>query len=167
VKPQDFEHERKFLVADTSIVDATQEGTSIVQGYFPCAPGFSVRVRSYPTLDTYQFTVKGPRQGISRLEEEDVLTAGGETALLAAGEWIVEKTRYPAVGPDGLGWDIDVFHQRNDGLVLAELELKEPNATFEIPEWCGAEVTADRRYYNDQLAFNPYSNWREDKPQVP
>ena len=30
---------------------------------------------------------------------------------------------------------------------------------FEIPDWVGEEVTPDERYYNMNLATNPFKNW--------
>jgi len=97
---RDVENERKFLVADD--FSPQTEGTSIVQGYFLASDGFSVRVRLYMTLEVYQLTVKGPRSGISRAEEETALSRTMAEALLqACGPRIVEKTRYPILGPDG------------------------------------------------------------------
>ncbi len=158
--PHDIEHERKFLVSDLSVVSGTAEGTSIVQGYLPAADGFSVRIRWLPTLDTYQLTVKGKRHGISRVEqEEEVSRKLGEALLHACGTAVIEKTRFPVLGPDGHGWDVDVFFGRNEGLVMAELELDRPETTFELPDWCGSEVTTDERYYNDYLARVPFASW--------
>ena len=49
-------------------------------------------------------------------------------------------------------WEIDVFHEKNEGLVLAEIELSAPDQVFEPPFWLGEEVTDDARYLNVNLA---------------
>ena len=38
------------------------------------------------------------------------------------------------------------------GLVLAEIELSDPDEAFAKPDWLGAEVTSDLRYRNAALA---------------
>ncbi len=157
--PYDIEHERKFLFKDKDVL-AASEGTSIVQGYLSAAHGFSVRIRWYPTLEIYQVAVKGGRVGSSRLETEEPISPKlGEALLHACHHRIIEKTRYPVAGPDGHGWDVDVFHGANEGLILAELELTSPNEPFVLPAWCGLEVTEDGRYCNEYLAAHPYNSW--------
>lgn len=176
-----LEHEHKFLVVTPSVLDGL-EGTSIVQGYFGARTGFSMRVRCYPTLaftessdpttdesdpttDTgvYTIAVKGPRAGVSRTEEEGVIPAALGELALAACESMIEKTRYSVVadvpGDGDRCWDVDVFHGDNAGLIIAELEKGRPGDMFEVPTWCGEEVTDDPRYYNDALSRNPFGRW--------
>ena len=162
-----LEHERKYLVLDDSVVRDTGEGTGIAQGYLPLHSGsYSVRVRLIPANDLYQLAVKGARRGISRLEQEcSIPRLVAETLLAACGDAVIDKTRYPVLGPDGRLWTIDVFHGLNQGLVLAEIELPSPNDTPERPGWCGQEVTQDERYYNEYLSARPFMTW--PKPTEP
>ena len=74
------------------------------------------------------------------------------------GKPIIEKTRH-FVPYDGNLWEIDEFADENQGLVIAEIELAEVGQNFTKPPWLGAEVTHDLRYYNNNLAINPYKNW--------
>ena len=158
VDPHNTEHERKFLLTDDPTLSS--EGTSIIQGYLPSSGDLSVRVRLYPTISVYQLTIKGLRKGISRYEEEEpIRRTMAEGLLQACGSRVIEKHRYPALGPDGKGWDVDVFHGANTGLRLAEIELGRPDEEFELPHWCGQEVTDDLRYYNEYLADHPYESW--------
>ena len=60
----------------------------------------------------------------------------------------------------GHTWEVDEFLGDNQGLVVAELELDTADAVFERPDWLGAEVTDDRRYYNHHLALHPYKTWK-------
>jgi adenylate cyclase len=54
---------------------------------------------------------------------------------------------------------VDVFHGDNEGLTVAEIELGAEDEAFERPEWLREEVSTDMRYFNCNLAKNPYKNW--------
>ena len=56
-------------------------------------------------------------------------------------------------------WEIDVFSGANAGLVVAEIELAHSDEPFVKPDWVGAEVSHDPRYYNVCLVEHPYSDW--------
>jgi CYTH domain-containing protein len=70
----------------------------------------------------------------------------------------VAKTRYQIPFND-LIWEVDEFTGANQGLVLAEVELQFPDQPVSFPEWVGAEVSEDPRYFNSYLARYPYSTW--------
>jgi CYTH domain-containing protein len=46
---------------------------------------------------------------------------------------------------------VDVFHEKNEGLIIAEVELSSEEEIFEKPEWIGTEVTGIPEYYNCNL----------------
>jgi CYTH domain-containing protein len=71
---------------------------------------------------------------------------------------LIEKLRYK-VRYKAHTWDVDEFLGINLGLVVAEIELSDPDESFEKPDWVGMEVTSDRRYTNSNLVLNPYSQW--------
>ena len=48
-------------------------------------------------------------------------------------------------------FEVDVFHEKNEGLIIAEIELSSDDEKFEIPEWLGEEVTGNPDYYNANL----------------
>lgn len=71
---------------------------------------------------------------------------------------MIEKTRYrQKVGAHI--WEIDVFHDENDGLVLAEVELRGDDEVFEHPDWALREVSDDPRYFNAALSQKPFKSW--------
>ena len=156
-----YEHERKFLVADKGVaVAATGSGAAMAQGYLDNSAGLSVRVRLVATRDRYSLTVKGPRRGMTRREAECAIERDvAELLYEACGRHVIDKTRYPVQGEDGMSWIIDVFHGANAGLVMAEIELPSETTEVATPPWCGDEVTDDDRYYNEYLAHHPYSTW--------
>jgi CYTH domain-containing protein len=55
---------------------------------------------------------------------------------------------------------VDVFGGDNQGLIVAEVELSEPNQAFEKPAWLGVEVTGEKKYYNASLSQHPYKDWK-------
>jgi len=60
------------------------------------------------------------------------------------------KTRY--LIPVGKHtFEVDVFHDKNEGLIIAEIELSSDDERFEIPDWLGEEVTGNSAYYNANL----------------
>jgi adenylate cyclase len=70
----------------------------------------------------------------------------------------IEKTRYRIDVPPHT-WEVDVFEGDNAGLVVAEIELSDEQESFTRPEWLGAEVTEDPRYYNSELSRHPWGQW--------
>ena len=62
----------------------------------------------------------------------------------------VKGERLEAKGDD-LKWEVDVFHGRLEGRVLAEIELSDEDEAFERPNWLGEEVTGQPQYYNANM----------------
>jgi adenylate cyclase len=62
---------------------------------------------------------------------------------------------------EGFLWEVDVFSGRNEGLVVAELELESENQVFPRPDWLLEEVSGDKRYYNSYLSEHPFQEWTD------
>ncbi len=154
------EIERKFLV-DTALWRAMAAGTLYRQGYLSSVKERVVRVRIAGNRGF--LTIKGLTTGVSRLEFEYPIPLADATMMLdqLCERPLIEKTRHCEVFA-GRTWEIDVFHGDNDGLVVAEVEIANPEDQVELPRWAGAEVSNDPRYFNNNLAANPYRNWRND-----
>ena len=56
---------------------------------------------------------------------------------------------------------IEVAHDNNDGLVIAEVELEDEDEAVDLPPWAGREVSGLMRYYNASLSGHPYRDWSE------
>jgi adenylate cyclase len=153
-----IEVERKFLVEGSAWRDAAGAGTRLRQGYLSTDKARVVRVRTENTRGTV--TIKGQTRGVSRLEFEYVIPYVDATRLLdeLCLRPLLEKTRY-RIPVGGLTWEVDEFHGDNDGLVVAEVELADPAQAIVRPEWCGAEVSGDPRYFNSNLIARPYRTW--------
>ena len=152
-----IEIERKFLV----LGDAwrTESGTRICQGYLNRDQRRTVRVRI--AGDQAYLTVKGATQGNTRAEFEYAIPLQDAEHMLSLCDGpVIEKIRHNIVEGEHL-WEVDEFLGQNAGLVVAEIELASENEAFTRPAWVGREVSDDARYFNSQLASNPYCNWRD------
>ena len=58
---------------------------------------------------------------------------------------VLNKVRH-FVSQAGNTWQVDVYEGLLDGVVLAEIELRGTDQNLILPDWIGAEVTADPRY---------------------
>lgn len=150
------EIERKFLVRGDSWRQGT--GIHVRQGYISSDEKHSVRVRA-TSVGAY-LTVKGTSRGAARSEFEYEIPMSDAEELLESIciKPLIEKVRY-RIAYSGFTWEVDEFLGENRGLVIAEIELEREDQGFEKPEWIGAEVTGDHRYYNVNLVANPYTKW--------
>ncbi len=155
------EIERKFLVDKEKWVHVTKEnGSPYRQGYILTAPDKTIRIR---LTDKGGFiTIKGLSINASRPEFEYTIPAKDAEELLdkfCTSE--VSKVRYKIVHQNKT-WEVDEFSGDNEGLIVAEIELKSETEVFDLPPWIDKEVTGDNRYYNSNLSTNPYKNWKEE-----
>jgi len=150
------EIERKFLVNNTQFLLGLK-GTEFKQGYLN-REGATVRVRV--AGDQAFLTIKGKTEGISRAEFEYPIPVNDAEAMLATLCALapIEKTRY-LINHSNKCWEVDVFHGVNKGLIVAEVELHSEDEALVLPEWVGAEVSHEARYFNSQLASHPFCQW--------
>ncbi len=152
------EIEKKFLVKG-DFKQHSVKAARITQGYLSSVPERTVRVRIKG--DKGFITIKGigNASGASRYEwEKEIPVAEVEQMLAICEPGVIDKTRYHITAGEHL-FEVDEFYGENEGLVLAEVELSSENESFDKPDWLGAEVTGDVRYYNSMLMKNPYKRW--------
>ncbi|MDR7306245.1 CYTH domain-containing protein [Rhodoferax saidenbachensis] len=150
-----IEIERKFLVTGTAWQQAP--GVPYRQGYLNRDKTRTVRVRV--AGDAAFLTIKGVSVGATRAEFEYPIPVADAQALLALCDGpLIEKTRH-VLTHEGTVWEVDVFAGDNAGLVVAEVELASEDQPFVRPDWLGAEVTHDARYFNSNLASHPFTKW--------
>lgn len=153
-----IEIERKFLVnKDLWKREEPVKSVIIRQGYLLTDPDKTIRVRV--AGEQGYLTIKGRAAGFSRVEFEY------EIPVTEAGELIdrfsanrVEKIRH-YVQFKGKLWEVDEFKGENEGLLIAEIELRSAEEVFEKPDWVEEEVTTDPRYLNANLAKKPFRHW--------
>ena len=156
-----IEIERKFLVLSDAFKKEAQRSYKMVQGFLNTDPKRTVRVRLHG--DTGFLTIKGlsSKDGLSRFEWEKELSKVDAEALLPLCEDVlIEKLRYEVSVGNHI-FEVDEFLGKNEGLVIAEIELNSEDEQFKKPNWLGKEVTGHIQYYNSQLSKQPYSSWKD------
>ena len=155
-----LEIERKFLVTSDAFKKEAFAQNRITQGYLSSVPERTVRVRIKGNKGF--LTIKGAsnESGLSRFEWEKEIPVDEAVALLNLCEkGVIDKTRFEVKMGNHI-FEIDEFYGENEGLIMAEIELKSETEEFEKPIWLGEEVTNDNRYYNSYLSKNPFKNWQ-------
>ncbi len=144
------EIERKFLVKG-EFRNLSGKKVNIIQAYLSTDPERIVRLRiagdrAFLTLKSFATGKK-----ISRNEWEiEIPVKMAEEIIDICVPGRVNKTRYYI--PFGIHvFEVDEFHGKNEGLVVAEIELSDENEVFEKPEWLGEEVTGRPEYQNSNL----------------
>ncbi|WP_026223781.1 CYTH domain-containing protein [Methylosarcina fibrata] len=154
-----LEIEHKFLLANDDWRNHIQRSVRYRQGYLSSLPTSSIRIR---VSDNHAWlNIKSATIGTQRheYEYEIPLPDADELLTMLCKKPLIEKIRH-FVEDNNKIWEIDEFEGENKGLIIAEIELSETGETFTKPAWLGAEVTDDLRYYNNNLALHPYSEWK-------
>ncbi len=146
------EIERKFLLKRLPVEILHSRHFKIAQGYLANERGGRhVRLRKKAKTATLTFKVG---RSTAREEREIRLSAKQFATLWPAtvGRRL-HKTRY-MVPWKKLTIEIDIYHGRNHGLIVAEVEFPSRSSCskFKPPPWFGREVTGEKRYSNVRLA---------------
>lgn len=151
------EIERKFLVTGEAW-RGLGEPLVFRQGYLSTIKERTVRVRVVGERGL--LTVKGITSGATRTEFEYPIPVEDAQVMLdeLCERPLIEKVRH-LIRRGGLTWEVDEFTGVNEGLVVAEVELDSAEQQIELPDWVGAEVTDDPRYFNANLVAHPYAEW--------
>jgi CYTH domain-containing protein len=166
-----LEIERRFLVVGEGWRKHCLWQVEICQGYLVCqADGLTLRVRtsqgkSDPAPQAW-LTLKAIQPGapsasaLVRLEYEYPIPHGDALELLKLAPEHLRKQRYGLNLPGG-AWVLDVFAGSNAPLVVAEVELGDPDEILNLPAWCGEELTGLHQLSNAALARHPLQQWSE------
>ena len=145
-----MEIERKFLVDKAKWAKVNKSiPQRIVQAYLVRTIEKTIRVRVKGKKGF--LTIKGPTIGITRSEFEYEIPLNEADELIEQfADKIIEKDRYEITVGNHL-WEVDEFHGKLEGLMLAEIELTSENEEFEIPDWVTEDVSIDEQYFNSNL----------------
>ncbi len=150
----ELEIERKFLISEIPGEANIIKRTTISQGYLSIDKnGTEVRIRE---IDGKHFlTVKTDTNNKRERNEYEMEINKEEFIALwsLTKERIIKKTRYLLIEQNHYV-EIDEFHGRHKGLLLAEVEFssKEDAESFTPPVWFKKEVTEESSYRNKHLA---------------
>lgn len=154
-----IEIERKFLIQNRTFETLAISKNTITQGYLNSDSNRTVRVRLKDAKGYLTIKGKSNATGTSRFEwEKEIDVQEAKALLLLCEDHIISKTRYVVPYENHL-FEVDVFHGKNEGLLLAEIELQDEDEAFEKPSWLGTEVTGKMEYYNSYLSIHPFTSW--------
>ncbi|THD30351.1 CYTH domain-containing protein [uncultured Flavobacterium sp.] len=155
-----LEIERKFLVNSDQFKTLAFAKNHIAQGYLNSHPERTVRIRIKGESGFLTIKGKGNESGVSRFEwETEIPLMEARHLIQLCEKGVIDKIRYEVRFGNHI-FEVDEFFGDNEGLVIAEVELKSEDEIFEKPDWLGSEVTNDERYYNAFLSQHPYKTWK-------
>jgi len=156
---KNLEIERKFLLRNDDFKQESFKKERIIQGFLSSVPERTVRVRLIAGVGFITVKGLGNEAGTTRFEwEREISKQEAEKLLEICEAGIIDKERYFVKAGEHV-FEIDEFELDNKGLVMAEVELKNEEDSFEKPSWLGEEVTGQIKYYNSSLVKNPFQNW--------
>lgn len=147
------EIERKFLVEQIPPWLEDNPSRFVSQGYLAIDGSHEVRLRR---LDDERLLAAKMGSGEIREEVEVRLeTVGFEELWKLTESRRIAKRRFQVSLEDGHRAEVDVYADRLEGLVVAEVEFasEEESRRFRPPPWFGRELTGDHRYANQELAL--------------
>lgn len=154
-----LEIERKYKAKNTTFLNESKISFKIIQGYLNSDAERTVRVRTKNNKGYLTIKGKSNSTGTTRFEWEKEIDYTEALELLKLCEdFVIEKTRHIFLH-NGKTFEVDVFEDKNKGLIIIEVELDNEFEKIDLPEWVGTEVTGDKRYYNSYLSNKPFSNW--------
>jgi adenylate cyclase len=144
------ETERKFLVRG-EFRHLAVRAIKITQAYLSIDPQKTIRIRLADNKAFLTVKSRPQKNSISRNEwEVEIPVTDAREMMNICLPGRVVKSRY--LVPSGKHtFEIDVFHEKNEGLIVAEIELNSDDERFEKPDWLGDEVTGMPQYYNANL----------------
>ena len=145
------EIERKFLISNDAWKDCVVRSVAIRDGLIAAYKGRKVRVRISDQLAT--IAIKGAHHGLARAEYEYEIPLAEAEAILSkvCPDETLEKQRY-FVEHAGAIWHVDAYGGILQGIVIAEIELKQEDQKVVLPAWIGKEITGNSFYKKINMA---------------
>lgn len=145
-----MEIERKYLIEKLPENLDKYPHKELEQAYLCTDPVVRVRREGGEYVLTYK------SRGLMVREEYNLpLTREAYEHLLEKADGIIiTKTRYVIPEKDNLKIELDIFHGKHEGLILAEVEFPEEEMAnaYCPPEWFGEDVTLSTKYHNSNLS---------------
>lgn len=151
-----IEIERKFTV--NKIPKKITNSFVIKQFYMLIDKDFVQRLRIFDDKKAI-ISIKQNCSGLKRYEFEYEIPLVDAQKIISIGNFLsIKKIRHELI-IDNIKWEVDQFLEKNKGLVIAEVELQNEDQKLNLPKWIEKDVTNQNKYYNYNLAINPYISW--------
>lgn len=150
-----MEIEKKFLVSDIPDLSQAVKVFEIEQGYLCSEPTVRIRKKNDDYILTYKNRIAVDGEALNVSDEREMpLTKASFFHLKEKCDGIcIKKTRY-CIPYQNHMIELDIFHDRYEGLILAEVEFDsiEESKLFEKPSWFLEDVSGKVDYTNSYLA---------------
>ena len=155
-----LEIERRFLIKNDSWKKFITEKIFIEQGYLSKSlDNWIIRIRF--TGKDFKIAFKKHIKSFTNFEfEYSIPQKDGETIMSNLSNTIKKERFFLEV--EKKSWIIDCFKENNYPLEIAEIELSNEEEDLFLPSFISKEITGLTHYSNFSLAYNPFSEWKED-----
>jgi CYTH domain-containing protein len=149
------EIEKKYLVS--SIIDLEKyEKIEVEQGYLNTTNPV-IRIRKYGNefFLTYKSRLRSDKELNVAEEYEFPLSEDAYNNLKRKIDTnLIHKDRYLIPLKDGRVAELDIYHDKLEGLKTVEVEFDSMKAykNFVKPSWFGEDITGVKKYFNSQLS---------------
>lgn len=150
-----MEIEKKFLIKDIPDLKQAEEIWEIEQAYLCTNPTIRIRKKNNEYILTYKnhIAVDGAAVNVSDEREMPLTQEAFEHLKTKCDGICIKKTRY-CIPYGKYCIELDIFHDRYDGLCIAEVEFEsvEESKMFQKPSWFLEDVSGNKDYTNSHLA---------------
>ena len=153
-----MEIEKKYRIKKMPEDLSLYEKKEIEQGYLCASPVVRIRRSNERYILTYKSKMGVETSAADTRVNEEVEVPlskeGYEHLREKIDNFLIYKTRYLIPLTCGHLVELDVFHDRLEGLVFAEVEFsdEEDALGFQPPDWFGENISQDERYTNSFLS---------------
>jgi CYTH domain-containing protein len=155
-----LEIERRFLLKNDNWKEFITKKIYIEQGYLSKSlDDWISRIRF--TGKEFKIALKKHINGFTNFEFEYSIPQSDGEIIMSNLSNIIKKERF-FLEVEKKSWIIDCFKENNYPLEIAEIELSNEEEDLFLPSFISKEITGLTHYSNFSLAYNPFSEWKED-----
>ena len=155
-----LEIERRFLIKNDNWKEFITKKIYIEQGYLSKSlEGWITRIRY--TGKNSKITLKKHIKGFTNFEFEYSIPRSDAETIMSNLSSTIKKERF-FLEVEKKSWIIDCFKDNNYPLEIAEIEFSNEDEDLLLPSFISKEITGLTHYSNFSLAYNPFSEWKED-----
>ena len=155
-----LEIERRFLLKNDNWKEFITKKIYIEQGYLSKGlDDWIIRIRF--TGKNSKIALKKHIKGFTNFEFEYSIPRSDAEIIMSNLSNTIKKERF-FLEVEKKSWIIDCFKEDNYPLKIAEIELSNEKEDLFLPSFISKEITGLTHYSNFSLAYNPFSEWKED-----
>jgi adenylate cyclase len=114
---------------------------------------------------TFKVDVKSKKDGPNIREEYEWEVPYRVALYITIWHKEVIKYRYTYRHIDGKIWEFDEYQGENEGITLADIEIKDEDEKFDLPSWIGQETTKLKKITNNSFSDHPFLHWSTEEKE--